>query len=66
MCIIMMINLLNGTMGIKKKGPKSLNKRRVNAYCLAPIKMVGLVYVKRGKKRDRKIVGIGMELFFSP
>ena len=50
----------------KKKGPKSLNKRRVNAYCLAPIKMVGLVYVKRGKKRDRKIVGIGMELFFSP
>ena len=40
------------------KGSKSKNKRRVNAYYLASIKMVGLVYVRRQEKRDRKIVEV--------
>ena len=31
----------------KMKGLKSFNKRRVNAYCLASIKILGLVYVRR-------------------
>ena len=30
-----------------KKVSKSFNKRRVNAYCLAFIKILGLVYVRR-------------------
>ena len=38
------IKFLSGMMGIKKEGPKSKNKRRFNAHCLAPIKAVGLVY----------------------
>ena len=41
--LIIMIILLGGAMYIKK----SLNKRRVNAYCLASIKMMGLVYFRR-------------------
>ena len=45
------------------KGSKSLNKRRVNAHCLAPIKTLGLVHVRRREKRDRKIVGINIGLF---
>ena len=40
--IAMIMRLMNGTKAIKN-GPKSKNKRRVNAYCLASIKMVGLV-----------------------
>ena len=40
--------------------PKSLNKRRVNAYCLASIKVVGLVYTRRQEKRDRKAMGINI------
>ena len=32
------------------EGPKSLNKRRVNAYCLAAIKIVGLVHSEDEKK----------------
>ena len=49
----------------KCKGPKNLNKKRVNAHCLASIKMVGLVYTRGWKKRARKIVGINMDLFVS-
>ena len=29
---------------------------RVNAYCLAPLKMVGLVHVRGRKKRDKNFV----------
>ena len=36
-----------------------------NAHCLASIKMVGLVYVRRRKPRDRKIVGINIDLSVS-
>ena len=36
--------------GYKKQGSKSLNKRRDLTYCLASIKMVGLVYDRRRKK----------------
>ena len=32
--------------------------------CLAPIKMAGLVYVRRKEKRDRKILGINIGFFF--
>ena len=31
----------------KTQGPKRTNKRRVNAHCLASLKMVGLVYARR-------------------
>ena len=43
MTIMMMMNLVSGWMFIKNAGPKIANKKRVNAYCLASIKMVGLV-----------------------
>ena len=33
-------------------------KKRVNPDCMAPIKMVGLVHVRRGEKRGRKIVEV--------
>ena len=36
-----------------------------NAHCLASIKMVGLVYFRRRKPRDRKIVGINIDLSVS-
>ena len=39
-------------------GPESKNRRRVNAYCLAPIKMVGWVHVRRREKRDINIVEV--------
>ena len=45
------------------KGSKSLNKRRALTHCLASIKILGLVYLQGQKKRDRKIVGINMDLF---
>ena len=35
----------------KNAGPKSLNKRRVNAYCLASITLVGLVRSWRWKRQ---------------
>ena len=41
------INDLSGTMVMKNARLKSLNKIRVNAYCLASIKILGLVYVRR-------------------
>ena len=41
--IVMMIDFLSGTMVIKIGRPRKHNQKRVNAYCLAPIKMVGLV-----------------------
>ena len=42
----------------KTQGPKSKNKRRTSTYCLASIKMVGLVYSWRREKGDRKIVEV--------
>ena len=39
--------------------------KRVNAYCLAPIKILGLVYVRRWKEGDRKIVDTGRNKNFS-
>ena len=47
------------------QGQESTNRKRVNAYCLASIKVVGLVCPQRREKRDRKIVGINMDLFVS-
>ena len=47
MIIAVMISLLNGTMAIKTKGSKSLNEKRSNTCYLAPIKVVGLLYVRR-------------------
>ena len=51
--IVTMMRLLSGMIVIKNaktKGPESKNKRRVNAYYLAFIKMVGLVYLRRREK----------------
>ena len=39
----------------KRKAQKAKNKRRVNAYCLAPIKILGLVYVRRRKRETEKL-----------
>ena len=49
----------------KMKGSKSLNKRRTFAYCLTPIKILGLVYIRGREKIDRKIVEVNMEFFVS-
>ena len=58
MSIAMIMNLLGGTMVIKNKRFKNPKKRRVNAYCLASIKVVGLVHTRRREERDRKTVGV--------
>ena len=39
----------------KTQGSKRLLKRRALTYCLASIKVLGLVYIRRQNKRDRKI-----------
>ena len=49
MIIMMMINLIGGTMVIKN-GSKSKNKRRIFTHYLVSIKMVGLVCVRRREK----------------
>ena len=49
----------------KTQSSKSLNKRRALTHCLAPIKVLRLLCVRRWKKRDRKIVGINIDLFCS-
>ena len=41
----------------KRKVKKASIKEEFNAYCLASIKVLGLVHVRRWKKRDRKIMG---------
>ena len=46
------------------QGLESKNRRRINAYCLASIKVMGLVSWWRQEKRDRKIVGIKYKIFF--
>ena len=56
--IVMMMRLLSGTMVIKTQGPERKNRRKVNAYCLTYINMVGLVHVRRREKTDRKIVEV--------
>ena len=61
----MIISLLRGTMVIKNEKPKSKNKRRTFTHCLAPIKVLELVYVGGRKTRNRKIVEINMDLFVS-
>ena len=43
---------------LKTQDQESKNRRRINAHCLASIKMVGLVHVRRREKRDRKIVEV--------
>ena len=50
---------------IKKKGSKSLNKRRVNVYCLAPSRYWDWWSSEDEKKRERKIVevSIGFSVF---
>ena len=63
MMMMIKIKVLNGTMVIKKKGSKFKNKRRALTHCLAPIKVVELVYTSRRKKRDRKIVEITVGFF---
>ena len=50
--IAMMIDLLNGLKTIKNERLKSFNKRRVLAYCLAPIKVLGLVNGSIRKKKE--------------
>ena len=50
--------------GYKKQGSKSLNKRRALTRCLEPIKVLGLVYVRRRKTTNRKIVGINMTFLY--
>ena len=40
---MMRVDLLSGTMAIKTQGIKNAGRESVNAYCLAPIKMAGLV-----------------------
>ena len=40
MMMMMMMRFLSGMIVIKK-GTESKNKRRINAYCPAPIKMAG-------------------------
>ena len=42
---------------LKTQGQESKNRRRVNAYCLAPIRMVGLVHVRRREKKRQKNCG---------
>ena len=39
----------------RAQGPKNVNKRKVNAYRLAPIKIVGLVCSRRRKKKTEKL-----------
>ena len=65
MSIAIIINLSSGTMVIKTKGSKSLNKRKALTYYLASIKVAGLLCVRRRKTGDRKIVGINIGLFES-
>ena len=55
--IAIMIRLLSVTIAIKNARLKKQNKRRVNAHCLAPIKMVGLVHVRKRKKKTEKLLG---------
>ena len=45
--IMMMINLLNGMKTIKNERLKKHKLKRVNTHCLASIKILGLVYVRR-------------------
>ena len=46
------------------QGSKSLNKKRALTHCLAPIKVLKLVFVRRRKKRNRKIVETKYRPFF--
>ena len=41
-----------------------INKKRVHTNCLTHIKILGLVYVRRRKTRNRKIVEITRHNFF--
>ena len=52
------IDLLSGMMAIKTQGIKNAARERVNSYCLASIKMAGLMHVRRREKRVRKIVEV--------
>ena len=61
--IAMMIHLLNGMMVIKKIGPEGTNKGRTFPYCFASIKILGLVYVRRQKKKKQKNCGDKHEPF---
>ena len=56
MSIMMMMILLSGTKAIKNISSESKNKERVNAYCLASIKMARLVRPQRREKRDTEVV----------
>ena len=56
--ITIRVDLLSGMMAIKTQGIKNVGMERVNAYCLASIKMAGLMHVRRREKRVRKIVEV--------
>ena len=44
---VTMMRLLNGTKVIKNGRPKKPQGKRTLTHCLAPIKVLGLVYVRR-------------------
>ena len=54
MIIAMIMKFLSGTMNIKNARLKKHNKRRFNAHCLAPIKMLGLLHARRRKEMDNR------------
>ena len=39
----------------KTSGPEGTDYKRVNAHCLTPIKILGLMYLRGRKKRDEKL-----------
>ena len=51
--------------GYKKQKAQKASIKRVNTDCLASIKTLGLVYVRRRKKRNRKIMEVNIGLFVS-
>ena len=59
---IIMINLISG-MKVIKNGRLRKQKLRLNAYCLASIKMAELVCSWRREERDRKILDVTHSYF---
>ena len=52
------MRLLSGRMVIKNVKLKKRRLRGALTHCLAPIKILELVHVRRREKRDRKIVEV--------
>ena len=55
--IVTIMRLLSGMKTIKSARHRRQKKRQVNVHCLASIKMVGLVYARRRKKREKNSGG---------